>query len=176
MSLHNVKQKYDAMGVAIRAGLLTSDPEIEEQTRRELNLPPMSEAVRKAWEATGGIRQPITLKTNEAAAVDEALDVDDKAAQSQIARQPVMQMSETTQKKTLDGALETWIAPLERKLAELAEETDPGAFGRRLAELIDGDNAFGDSSKFEAELEGVIYSGIVAGAVATDKKLAGRNK
>lgn len=48
----NLKQKYDAMGVAIRAGLLTSDPEIEEQTRRELNLPPMSEAVRKAWEAT----------------------------------------------------------------------------------------------------------------------------
>ena len=172
----NLKQKYDAMGVAIRAGLLTSDPEIEEQTRRELNLPPMSEAVRKAWEATGGIRQPITLKTNEAAAVDEALNVDDKAAQSQTARQPVMQMSETTQKKTLDGTLETWIAPLERKLAELAEETDPGAFGRRLAELIDGDNAFGDSSKFEAELEGVIYSGIVAGAVATDRKLKIKDK
>ena len=87
-----------------------------------------------------------------------------------------LQMSDSTQKKTLDGALETWIAPLERKLAELAEETDPGAFGRRLAELVDGDNAFGDSSKFEAELEGVIYSGIVAGAVATDRKLKIKDK
>jgi len=73
----NLKQKYDAMGVAIRAGLLTATPEIEEQTRRELRLPAISDAVRKAWQATGGIRQPITLKTAEAEAVNAALDVND---------------------------------------------------------------------------------------------------
>lgn len=56
----NLKQKYDAMGVAIRAGLLTATPEIEAQTRAELGLPEMSPEVQKAWEATGGIRQPIT--------------------------------------------------------------------------------------------------------------------
>ncbi len=162
----NLKQKYDAMGVAIRAGLLTADPEIEEQTRRELNLPPISEAVRKAWDATGGIRQPITLKTSEAAAVDEALNVDDKAAQTKT-----VQMSEQPQKKTFDGALETWIDPLERKLAELAEESDPGEFGRKLAELAK-DGAFGNSAKFESALEGVIYSGIVSGASAEDKTLS----
>ena len=75
----DLKAKYDAMGVAIRAGLLTATPEIEEQTRRELGLPPISDAVRKAWDATGGIRQPIALKTSEAAAVSEALDVDNPA-------------------------------------------------------------------------------------------------
>lgn len=73
----NLKQKYDAMGVAIRAGLLTATPEIEAQTRAELGLPVMSDEVQKAWQATGGIRQPITLKTAEAAAVADALNVDE---------------------------------------------------------------------------------------------------
>ena len=72
--------------------------------------------------------------------------------------------------------MKTWIAPLERKLAELAEESDPEKFGRLLAELAEGENAFGDSSKFEEQLEGVIYSGIVAGAVATDRKLKIKDK
>ena len=75
----SLKQKYDAMGVAIRAGLLTATPEIEAQTRAELGLPEMSVEVQKSWEATGCIRQPITLKTTEAAAVAEALDVDASA-------------------------------------------------------------------------------------------------
>lgn len=87
-----------------------------------------------------------------------------------------LQMSDSIQKKTPDGALKTWIAPLERKLAELAEESDPEKFGRLLAELAEGENAFGDSSKFEEQLEGVIYTGIVAGAVATDRKLKIKDK
>lgn len=74
----NLKQKYDAMGVAIRAGLLTATPEIEAQTRSELGLPVMTPEVRKAWEATGGIRQPITLKTAESAAVEEALNLEEE--------------------------------------------------------------------------------------------------
>lgn len=88
----NLKQKYDAMGVAIRAGLLTATPEIEAQTRAELGLPVMSDEVQKAWQATGGIRQPITLKTAEAAAVADALNVDEndpgkKAPMSDAANQ-----------------------------------------------------------------------------------------
>ena len=168
----NLKQKYDAMGVAIRAGLLTATPEIEAQTRAELGLPEMTEEVRKAWEATGGIRQPITLKTNESAAVEEALSVDDNAKKGTSS----VAMSENAQKKTPDGALKTWLSPLERKLAELAEESDPEKFGRLLAELAEGENAFGDSAKFEEQLEGVIYSGIVAGALAADQKLAGKKR
>lgn len=94
----NLKQKYDAMGVAIRAGLLTATPEIEEQTRAELGLPAMTQEVQKAWAATGGIRQPITLKATEAAAVDDALAVDDKAAKAkpiQNAPSGTVQMGET---------------------------------------------------------------------------------
>lgn len=74
----NLKQKYDAMGVAIRAGLLTATPEIEAQTRTELGLPAMTPEVQKAWEATGGIRQPITLKTTESAAVEDALNIEEE--------------------------------------------------------------------------------------------------
>ena len=85
-------------------------------------------------------------------------------------------MSDSAQKKTPDGALKTWLSPLERKLAELAEESDPEKFGRLLAELAEGENAFGDSAKFEEQLEGVIYSGIVAGALAADQKLAGKKR
>jgi len=79
------KALQEARGIAIRAGLLTPTAEIEAQTRRELGLPEMPEEVKKAWEATGGIRQPITLKPAESAAVDNALDVDDKAAASKTA-------------------------------------------------------------------------------------------
>ena len=76
------KALQEARGIAIRAGTLTPTAEIEAQTRRELGLPDMPDAVKRAWEATGGIRQPITLKPAESAAVDNALNVDDKAAQS----------------------------------------------------------------------------------------------
>ena len=56
------------------------------------------------------------------------------------------------------------------------EESDPEKFGRLLAELAEGENVFGDSAKFEEQLEGVIYSGIVAGALAADQKLAGKKR
>lgn len=40
----NLKQKYDAMGVCDPRGAADGDAEIEEQTRRELGLPPISDA------------------------------------------------------------------------------------------------------------------------------------
>lgn len=150
----NLKQKYDAMGVAIRAGLLTATPEIEEQTRKELGLPPISDAVRKAWAATGGIRQPITLKTAEEAAVSEALDVDDRAA----AAQPLPMAAERG-----SDPLEEWLGPVQQELAALAgEELGEEAFKKRLLSLASG-AGFGDSGDFEQVLENVICAGIAAG-------------
>ena len=150
----NLKQKYDAMGVAIRAGLLTATPEIEEQTRKELGLPPISDAVRKAWAATGGIRQPITLKTAEEAAVSEALDVDDRAA----AAQPLPMAAERG-----SDPLEEWFGPVQQELAALAgEELGEEAFKKRLLSLASG-AGFGDSGDFEQVLENVICAGIAAG-------------
>ena len=142
------------MGVAIRAGLLTATPEIEEQTRRELGLPPISDAVRKSWEATGGIRQPITLKTAEEAAVSEALDVDDRAAAAQV-----LPMAAETAADPLDE----WLGPVQRELSALTgEDLDEEAFKTRLLSLASG-AGFGDSGNFEQVLENIICAGIAAG-------------
>ena len=161
----DLKAKYDAMGVAIRAGLLTATPEIEEQTRRELGLPPISEAVRKAWEATGGIRQPITLKTAEAEAVSEALDVDDKAA---LAAEGAKKKEERLKPEPEPDVLKIWLGPIEAELLALtAEDGGPpdSEFAARLNALAAGEK-FGDSTGFERQLENTVYTGIAAGIAA----------
>jgi len=56
-----VKSKIDAMGVAFRAGLISSTEQDEAVTREQLGLPPMSEAARKEW-VEQPVRKPITLK------------------------------------------------------------------------------------------------------------------
>ena len=159
----NLKQKYDAMGVAIRAGLLTATPEIEEQTRAELGLPPMTKEVKKAWEATGGIRQPITLKSAEEAAVSEALDVDDKAASAR----PLSMGAE----KSDPDPLEQWLEPIRRELAALTgENIGEDEFKKRLTAIASG-AGFGDSDDFEQVLENVICAGIAAGYEKNRKRL-----
>lgn len=160
----NLKQKYDAMGVAIRAGLLTATPEIEEQTRKELGLPPISEAVRKAWEATGGIRQPITLKTNESAAVETELDVDDKAAQNVLAEEPapLADAPEPGTDKELEKPLDEWLGTVADELEKLAESDDVETFGSRLAALASGEK-LGSSELFETLNGQGILNGIEAG-------------
>lgn len=157
----SLKELLESRGVAIRAGLLTATPEIEAQTRAELGLPPMSEEVKKAWAATGGIRQPITLKTAEEAAVAEALDVDDKAA----AAKPIPMAAETLQlaeevRKTEDTprALLEWLGRTQPDLPDLADGSD-----EELKEALDKGLPvkFGDSGKFE---DLFVKTGIAAAA------------
>ena len=119
----NLKQKYDAMGVAIRAGLLTATPEIEAQTRAELGLPAMSPEVRKAWEATGGIRQPITLKSAESEAVSDALDVDENAMTAEKKPEGAAP-SDKSDTSDLSDALERWLGPLADGIADAAALSD----------------------------------------------------
>ena len=128
------------MGVAIRAGLLTATPEIEEQTRQELGLPPLPDAARRAWEATGGIRQPITLKAAESEAVNEALDVDSASA-------PMSDTAPQDKRKTeLADALEEWLGPMADSIERAAGLDDD----KLDALLRSGEIAKpGDSSKFE---------------------------
>lgn len=130
-------------GPAVQAGLLTATPEIEEQTRSELGLPPVSDAVRKAWEATGGIRQPITLKAAEAEAVNNALETDNAA------------MSAEKPEPGLADALEQWLGPLARELDDLAGKDDLSEreFAQRLRDCADG-KKFGSSEKFEELMAG----------------------
>ena len=159
----NLKQKYDAMGVAIRAGLLTATPEIEAQTRAELGLPAMTDEVKKAWAATGGIRQPITLKTAEEAAVSEALDVDDRAASAL----PVPMGAE----RRKPDPLEQWLEPIQREVEALSgENVGEDEFKKRLTALASG-AGFGGSEDFEQMIETVICAGIAAGYEKNRKRL-----
>lgn len=56
-----LKAKFDAYGVAVRAGAITPATEDEEQFRKEAGLPSMSESVKTAWKEDEGFRRPITL-------------------------------------------------------------------------------------------------------------------
>ena len=142
----NLKQKYDAMGVAIRAGLLTATPEIEAQTRAELGLPEMTPEVRKAWEATGGIRQPITLKSAEADAVNDALDIPDDKPDSVSMGADSSAVPERG--PDLIGALSAWLGPLADAAAELdSDDLTDEDFAAKLKACAD--MQFGDSGAFE---------------------------
>jgi len=52
---------------SVRSGLITPNIEDEIAFRKRLGLPPVSEAVRQAWEQNDGARQPVTLKSPKAA-------------------------------------------------------------------------------------------------------------
>ncbi|MBP5586518.1 MAG: DUF935 family protein [Lentisphaeria bacterium] len=143
----NLKQKYDAMGVAIRAGLLTATPEIEEQTRAELGLPEMTPEVRKAWEATGGIRQPITLKSKEADAVNDALNIDEDEDKNGVGLS-ARGAADAPPAETLPDALEAWLGPAADAAAALDDDDlTAEQFAERLKRC--GELKFGPSAAFE---------------------------
>ena len=62
------KEIVEALGVAVRAGVVTPSREIEQSVRASLDLPAMAAPVEKEWDENP-IRSPITL-TNELAAPD----------------------------------------------------------------------------------------------------------
>jgi hypothetical protein len=66
------KARYDAMGSAIEAGVLTPTADIEVIVREELGLPPMPKEASAFWQRTQGVRRPSTLQqdgTGDAKAV-----------------------------------------------------------------------------------------------------------
>jgi hypothetical protein len=63
------KEKLDAIGAAVRAGVITPSQEVESSVRSMLALPVMGEEVLSEWN-TNPIRSPITL-TNALANPDE---------------------------------------------------------------------------------------------------------
>lgn len=70
----NLKSVFDSYGVGVRAGVITPQMADEEEMRKIMGLPEMSQAVKDDWEESGGIRRPITLaisETGEALSGDE---------------------------------------------------------------------------------------------------------
>lgn len=129
------KAKYDAMGVAIRAGILTATPEIERVVREDLGLPPMSDAALADWAAGKGVRLPTTLKQDAPAGPqpgalamsdapaedepdDDAFEPDDDAFEPLTEEQRAM--------------FARYLAPFDRALAALLDDGDDEAIMRRL--------------------------------------------
>ncbi len=69
LNYDQLKSRFDAYGVAVRAGAITPSALDEEAFRREANLPPMNAPIQRAWQEDGGFRRPITLLQKAAAAV-----------------------------------------------------------------------------------------------------------
>jgi hypothetical protein len=67
MRFDNLKAKFDAYGVAVRAGAITPSEVDEQSFRQEAGLPPMTPAVKGAWKEDKGFRRPITLSQKVAA-------------------------------------------------------------------------------------------------------------
>lgn len=70
------------------------------------------------------------------------------------------------------GALEKWLGPVEKVLAELSECSDPEQFAAKLGELSSG-RTFGSSAGFEKAVEQTVYEGLVRGMDAAARSRKG---
>lgn len=69
------KTLADAYGICVRAGVVTPQLADEKALRLRLGLPAASDDVHRAWAEDGGVRRPITIAENDAAApADSATD------------------------------------------------------------------------------------------------------
>lgn len=69
----DIKAKLDAIGVAMRSGMISPSQADEESTRALLGLPPMTPEILEAWEAEP-VRRPVTLSPVKDAATEQAAD------------------------------------------------------------------------------------------------------
>lgn len=66
--LAKLRQYCEALGIAVRAGVLTPSVDDEEYVRKFFDLPPMNAEVLADWKKTGGARSPITIAAEQEAA------------------------------------------------------------------------------------------------------------
>ena len=67
IKFENLKAKFDAYGVAVRAGAITPSIDDEVTFRDQGGLPSMSDAVKGAWSEDKGFRRPITIVSGSTA-------------------------------------------------------------------------------------------------------------
>lgn len=63
--LQTLKTQADAYGIAVRAGVITPNVDDEKFFRTQLGLPSVNKAVKQSWKKTDGVRQPITLQSED---------------------------------------------------------------------------------------------------------------
>ncbi len=155
-----MKSRFDAAGVAIRAGILTATKDVEESVRKILELPEIPPEATASWAKTDGIRLPITLQQASAPGMPPAggnMPFSDALPAA------------ATRPSALAKDIETWLSPLSKEIAETAD-ADEDEFKKKLDALASGDMT-GDSEPFEKSLEGLVYDNLVKAAAAKDSEL-----
>ena len=66
LRFQNLKSKFDAYGVGVRAGSITPQTVDEDSFREDADLPVMGKDAIAAWEKDKGVRRPITLQSQSA--------------------------------------------------------------------------------------------------------------
>lgn len=69
----SMKEQLEVYATAVRGGSITPQLEDESYFRGKLGLPEITRPVSDAWEADGGARRPITLKSQEGFAQEEGV-------------------------------------------------------------------------------------------------------
>ena len=79
-----VRERIDALGIAVRSGLISPSAEVEQALREELNLPDFSTDVADNW-GNEPVRRPVTLSSVNAQEINEedGADIDETATQSE---------------------------------------------------------------------------------------------
>ena len=158
------EKKYNTLAAAINCGIITATPDIEEYCRKELHLPDMPEEAKRAWAATGGVRQRLSLKSAENAANNEELGMAEGVSDFIQEYRMMHDNKATLAGESASDGLQQWLLPVYEELLRLGnEDLSEEEFQKKLSEVCTGKELFGDGEEFEKALEKVCKAGISAG-------------
>lgn len=152
-----IKSRYDAMGVAIRAGLLTASEDLESAIREELELPEITPSVKAFWGKNKGVKAPITLKDApmppHSSKPDSIAMAADLTTKTKLSGQALI--DNTAAELINSGAANAWLGPIEKEIRKISELSDD--------ELAQKLKNLSDSSELEK-----IFSGLFNGSGLSD--------
>ncbi|MDD5698481.1 MAG: DUF935 family protein, partial [Victivallaceae bacterium] len=181
-----IKSRYDAMGVAIRAGLLTASEDLETAIREELELPEITATVKAFWNKNKGVKAPITLKDAPTppappnAGKDTLAMAADPSDLNNATGPSNALINNTAAELINSGAAASWLGPIEKEIAGIVDLPDEelekklkeagwnGSDPSELAELLD---LFGGSEQFQELLENEVFAAAAAGIAEKIKEV-----
>ncbi len=184
-----MKMRFDAMGVAVRAGLLTATAKLEEVVRTVMDLPGMDEdpEAQAEWKRINGVKRPITLADPSAnrsfsqpgkttAAEPELTNTDKKesdnaalsADPSHVAKDDIAVKVglNASDKFIASGAVTRWLEPLQKQLNAACDNPDDAAATKAIVSLAADPEAFFaalDSSDLRKSIENTVYASYASG-------------
>ncbi|MDD5698013.1 MAG: DUF935 family protein [Victivallaceae bacterium] len=172
------KARYDTMGVAVRAGILTASEDLEAAVREELELPEIPAAVKAFWSKNKGVKAPITLKDAPAppapsnAGKDALAMAADPADVKKAGGTPGGTLIDNTAAEIINsGAANAWLGPIEKEIAGLVDMSDE-ELEKKLKEAgWDAMPDASDSSGLSEILENMTYGAAAAGIAEKVKEV-----